>query len=123
MVKGVKMLLNIKKLLGPIRRCIQLGDTSSYVCSVKTPGFTAEMLKTEITHNGLFIINGDTNIMDGDLFIRRCRVHEAIYLPPRVRTETIRWRTQNGITILRCENSPSSMSQKSPVFANVVNTV
>jgi HSP20 family molecular chaperone IbpA len=99
------MFITLKKFLFPIRHCIQL-DTTSYICAVATPGFTKETIKTEITLNGLFMIDGDTKIIQDNVVVRKCKIHEAIYLPPRVKFETIRWHTENGITILRCENTP-----------------
>lgn len=115
------MIHEMRKLFGPIRRCMQLGQSPSYVCAVDTPGFTKEMLKTEITHNGLFMINGDTSIIEGTVQIRRCRVHEAIHLPPRVRIETVSYETTNGITIVRCNAvpRPASVAKFTPIASSV----
>ena len=99
------MKILLRRLFGPIRNCIQIENSNSFICAVETPGFTKELLKTQITHNDLFLIDGDTSIMDGIQLIRRCRIHEAIQLPHKVQIETIEWTTENGITIMRCKSS------------------
>ena len=76
-----------------------------HMCCGNTPGFSKEQLKTEITSNDLFMIDGNKNLMVDTQLIRECRIHEAIQLPPRVQINTIQWSTHNGITILKCKNS------------------
>lgn len=100
------MNIHIKKLFGPIRRCVQInGELFAY--AVPTPGLTRDMLDTQITHNHLFVINGERDVYEGKTLLHRCLMHEAIHLPPRVRMDTIKLETRDGLSILTCSADPS----------------
>lgn len=98
------MLIHLKKLFGPIRRCHEVAP-NAFVCVVRTPGFTKDTLQWKITDNDLFMIDGDTILTENSVPIHRSRIHEAIQLPLRVKKDTIRWDTRDGLTIVYCENN------------------
>lgn len=96
----------MRKMFGPIRRCVQL-DPVTYVCAVATPGFTGDTLQRVVSESGVFTVDGDMDLTENGILVRKCQVHEAIHLPHRVIPESIRWETRDGLTILRCHSHPS----------------
>lgn len=106
------MWMKFKMFFAPIRRCKEI-EPNLFVCVVKTAGFSKETLQTVITHNHLFMIDGDYKVEFHPFYTQRFRVHEAIQLPPRVELNSIQWDTRNGITILTCQNRPKHTTSSS----------
>jgi len=94
-------LIQLKKLFGPLRRCVQVAP-NSFVCVVDTPGFTKDLLKMELTRNHLALFDGSYERKEKETVLRLHQVHEAIQLPLRVLPQTVWWETVHGVTILRC---------------------
>ena len=109
------MNIQIKKLFGPIRRCVQINN-EFFSCAVPTPGLTRSMLNMELTHNNLCVINGERDVYEDGVLLYRCLMHEAIHLPLRVKMDTVRLETKDGLSIMTCSIDPPAHPPSGNIF-------